>query len=82
MYWNIFKTEAPALINNYVEVITKTETWNVVQSILNEVMLNYPAYYAAVIDFYNTVIVPYMTDLSATVTKLLELSNIGKMNIS
>merc|ERR1712142_1082190 len=73
MYWDIIKTEAPVLLNNYVEVIKKTETWNVVQLILNEVMYNYPAYYDAAVDFYNKVIVPYLTDLSETVSRILVL---------
>jgi len=45
----------------------------VLQSILNEVMFNYPAYYDVALDFYIKVIVPYLTELSETVSRILVL---------
>merc|ERR1712121_233350 len=72
-YWNIVKTEAPVLVNQYIEILKTTETWNVVQNLLNEFLVNYPVYYEAAIDFYNKVVVTYVTQLADMIGKVLVL---------
>jgi len=72
-YFNIVQAKAPELLNNYIDILQKTETWNVVQSLLSELIVNYPVYYDAAVDFYNKVIVTYVTELTAIVGKFLVL---------
>ena len=74
---NIVKAKAPELLNNYIDILKKTETWNVVQSVLSELLVNYPVYYDAAVDFYNKVIVTYVTELTAIVGKFLVLPEFG-----
>merc|ERR1712142_867869 len=68
--WNTARTE---LLNNYVDILKKTETWNVVQTLLNEVLANYPAYLDAAVDFYNKVVITYVVELTNMVEKSLVL---------
>ena len=74
---NIAKTEAPVLFNKYIDILKNTETWKAVQATLNEILVNYPVYYDAAIDFYNNVIIPYVTQLSEMVGEVLVLPDFG-----
>merc|ERR1711962_422007 len=72
-YFNIMKAEAPVVFNKYVAILKKTETWNAVQTLINEILVNYPVYYDAAVDFYNKVVIPYITEVTEMVEKFLVL---------
>ena len=76
-YLNIVKTQAPVLFNKYIEILKNTETWEAVEVLLNELLVNYPVYYDAAIDFYNNVIIPYVTQLTEMLGEVLVLSDVG-----
>ncbi|CAL4099044.1 unnamed protein product, partial [Meganyctiphanes norvegica] len=70
-YYNIVRTEGPVIFNNYINILKKTETWNVVHTMLSELLANYPAYYDATVDFYNKVILTYVAELTDMVGQVL-----------
>merc|ERR1712180_22507 len=72
-YFNIIKAEAPVVFNKYVAILKKTETWNAVQTLINEILVNYPVYYDAAVDFYNKVVIPYITEVTEMVEQFLVL---------
>ena len=79
-YFNIVKTEAPVFFNKYVAILKKTETWNTVQTLLREILVNYPVYYDAAVDFYNKVIIPYVAEVTEMVGQFLVLPEFGMKN--
>jgi len=74
MYLDIIKTEVPTFFKNYMEIIKHTETWKAIEATVNEIFDIHPVIYEYVLEFYNKVIVKYLSDLSKTANRLLALS--------